>query len=54
MTIHTAFANAGFEILDQGGQSKIPKNEAKWGSTQLHALMAQMANADLTTAALKQ
>jgi hypothetical protein len=54
VTIHTAFANAGFEILDQGGQSKIPKNEAKWGSTQLHALMAQMANADLTTAAWNQ
>jgi len=54
ITIESAFADAGFEIVDRGGHSTIPQNDAKWGSTQLHALMAQLANVDLSTAAWNQ
>jgi hypothetical protein len=54
VTFVSAFADAGVEIFEGGGNSTIPKNDDKWGSTQLHALMKKMASADLTQAAWNQ
>lgn len=51
MTLETCFAGAGIELFDRGGSSTIPRNEDGWGNTQLHALMMQVAQTDLTKAA---
>ncbi len=54
MSYRQAFQDAGFEVVDVGSQSAIPKEDGGWGTTQLHALMTDFAQASLSRAAWRQ
>ena len=48
VTLETSFADAGIEIVDVGQPSVIPNNPNRWGTSQLHTLMQDFAQASLT------
>lgn len=53
VTFANCFQRAGFDVHDVGERSLIPKSNSKWGMTQLHALMVDFAESDLSREAWK-
>lgn len=47
LTYREVLSDAGFEVIDAGTNSTIPAEEEGWGTTQLHALMTDFAQAPL-------
>ena len=54
ITYRSAFEKAGFEVIDVGSRSNIPKEPNGWGTAQLHALMTDFAASPLTHSAWQQ
>ncbi len=54
MTYRVAFADAGFDVFDTGVASAIPREAQGWGNAQLHALMTDFAQSDLSREAWRQ
>ena len=47
VTVDTCFLEAGFEVFEAGSPGSVPKPPTPWGTTQLHAVMEDHAQASL-------